>query len=606
MNIQMLKRRLLTIEGGVALVTLVGAFLRLKGLTAQSLWYDELGSVYSTLSRGLSEIIGFCQSDFHPPLYFLLLRLWELLFGGGELALRSFSALAGIAGIPAVYFLGRELFSKTAGLFAAALTALNIFHIAYSQEVRSYSLLFLLSVLSFLAFTKLIRNPGFRPALAYAAAVTLLIYTHYFGLFVFASQIIIVLFLLPERKLRLPLIKNAGLAGLAIGVLYLPWVKSVLKITQVTSFWTSRPAANFFLDYFKSFLGFEPLLIVLFTGLLLLYLAAPHVPEWFPSHKLLLLSWMIVPLLIPYGRSFGHPSPLTDRNAIVILPAIILAVAAALSTISEKRARAFLCSVLIVMSGMSIRFTRGNYYQNPVKQGWRDIARYVVEADPEKKYPVFAHPFFDYYLNHVFGSGRKIDRAGDAAEMNRRIKDEAFPGVWILEGHVENPEKAARLESLDRTLVKATALSVRNVHAALFVRPNELEVLQGRHLLPLTLFASERPPQKQAEDIIIAPWNIRLSTPEMRMSPGQYRIRVNARGTEAFGSFARIRLSLHRTEEVFELGPSDQDYLMTVDVEEPGTYRLVLEFDNDAFDEAAQKDRNVWINAVEIRTSGTT
>ncbi len=314
---------------------------------------------------------------------------------------------------------------------------------------------------------------------------------------------------------------------------------------------------------------------------------------------------MFVSLFLPYWRSFGHPSPLTDRNAIVVLPALLLAVAAALSTISEKRAQAFLCAVLLIMSGMSLRFTRGNYYQNPVKQGWRDIARYVAEADPAKKYAVFAHPFFDYYLNHVFGSSRKIDPAGDAAEMNRQIKEKLLPGAWILEGHVENPEKAARLEGLDRTLVKATALSVRHVHAALFVRPDELEVLQGRHRLPLTLFASERPPQKQTEDIIIAPWNIRLSTPEIRMKPGRYRIQVNARGTEAFGSFARLRLALHHAEEVFELGPSDQDYLMTVDIEEPGRYRLVLEFDNDAFDEAGQKDRNVWINAVEIRTSGT-
>ena len=90
------------------------------------------------------------------------------------------------------------------------------------------------------------------------------------------------------------------------------------------------------------------------------------------------------------------------------------------------------------------------------------------------------------------------------------------------------------------------------------------------------------------------------------MPSGRYRIRVNARGSEEGGSFARLRLALHHTEKIIELGPNNRDYEMTAEIKDSGKYPIIIEFDNDAYEEATRKDRNVWINAVEIRKSRTT
>jgi hypothetical protein len=89
------------------------------------------------------------------------------------------------------------------------------------------------------------------------------------------------------------------------------------------------------------------------------------------------------------------------------------------------------------------------------------------------------------------------------------------------------------------------------------------------------------------------------------MPAGRYRVRVNARGTEAFGSYARLRVTLDKTERTVELGPADGDYELTADIANPGRYKIILEFDNDAFDEAGGKDRNVWVNRVEVLKSRT-
>ncbi len=47
-----------------------------------------------------------------------------------------FSVLFGLAAIPATYLLGKRLFGTKEGLVGAALSAVNMFQIRYSQEAR--------------------------------------------------------------------------------------------------------------------------------------------------------------------------------------------------------------------------------------------------------------------------------------------------------------------------------------------------------------------------------------------------------------------------------------------------------------------------------------
>ena len=70
------------------LIVLLGLGLRLYGLDAQSLWYDEGFSVY--LARmDLGEITARTAADIQPPLYYYLLHGWIQIFGDGEWAVRS-------------------------------------------------------------------------------------------------------------------------------------------------------------------------------------------------------------------------------------------------------------------------------------------------------------------------------------------------------------------------------------------------------------------------------------------------------------------------------------------------------------------------------------
>lgn len=120
-------------------VLLAAAGLRLFGADAQSLWYDE-GTSAALVHRSLAEIARGAAGDIHPPLYYWLLALWARVFGDGVVALRSFSAVAGMLAVAGVMAVGRRLWGTAVGLAAGLAAASSPFLVWYGQEVRMYML----------------------------------------------------------------------------------------------------------------------------------------------------------------------------------------------------------------------------------------------------------------------------------------------------------------------------------------------------------------------------------------------------------------------------------------------------------------------------------
>jgi len=396
----------------ILVLVIFSSFLRFKKLTYQSLWGDELFSINLTLQYpSIWKIINYCKfNDVHPPFYYIILLIWERMFGINEFSVRALSSIFGILGIIAIYFLGKELFSKEVGIFASAILSVNSFHLYYSQEVRMYSLLFLLTVLSFLFFVRLVKRPSIRNSLWYLLFTVLLIYTHYFGLFVFASQIIFFIFVSVEYLKESKSEKKYFLVITFIIILsYIPWFPTLLRLGKLRNFWIPKPRSNFFVDYWKTFLGNEPFIIILFTTLFLVYLLNNREKEnIFKHHKLLLVSSIFIPLFIPYFWSLEHSSSLTRRNAIVVLPSLVLISAKGIGFFIQKTERFFILLVIIIVSLVNIFYSK-DYYNKITKPQWRETAKFVIETDSEKKYPIYAHKFFEVYFNKIFSSKREIN-----------------------------------------------------------------------------------------------------------------------------------------------------------------------------------------------------
>jgi mannosyltransferase len=206
----------------LAAIVLLGGGLRFATLELQSYRYDEAVTAIRVLHSSLFDTLSAVpNSESSPPLYYAVAWLWSRVFGIGEVGLRSLSALAGTASILVIYLAASKLTTRRVGLIAAAIVAINPFLIWFSQDARAYSLVFLLTCLSFLYFARALRDsegPSRGVLVGWALFSALALATHYFAIFVVAPEAALMLWRTVRR--RQVLIACACVA--AAGALLLP------------------------------------------------------------------------------------------------------------------------------------------------------------------------------------------------------------------------------------------------------------------------------------------------------------------------------------------------------------------------------------------------
>ncbi|HSN75250.1 MAG TPA: glycosyltransferase family 39 protein, partial [Anaerolineae bacterium] len=200
--------------------------LRVAGITAQSLWRDEVDAlIFAT--RPLSELLGmFHQTGQNGPLFFLALRPWLAAVGQSEFALRFPSALAGALAVPIFYALMRRLVQdRKPAAIAALLMATAPYLIWYGQEAKMYAALTVLVPASLLLTVEVSRRGGWwRWALLYVIT-SLCFYTHLLAALIVPVQALWLLILstAPSRRLRRWLAVGLYLAALILP--YLPLLR---------------------------------------------------------------------------------------------------------------------------------------------------------------------------------------------------------------------------------------------------------------------------------------------------------------------------------------------------------------------------------------------
>jgi uncharacterized membrane protein len=138
-------------------IVMLGIGMRVFRLSHFSLWNDELFSCFyaKLFDTHFLWSQGFWIEN-TPPLYYTLVAAWMHLFGASEVALRSLSVVASVMHIPLVYFLGREISCRLAGLIAALLCAFSPTLIYFAQEARTYSVLLLPTTIALISIARLI------------------------------------------------------------------------------------------------------------------------------------------------------------------------------------------------------------------------------------------------------------------------------------------------------------------------------------------------------------------------------------------------------------------------------------------------------------------
>ena len=448
-------------ENGVLLallaIMLLGAVLRLYGLGFQSLWGEELASWDFSTRETISQVIGGVRSDSDPPLYFLILRFAQWIFGDSEWALRLPSAIAGWLCIPAIYLLGKRLYSEREGLIAALFIAVLWAPIYYSQEARSYSMLILLSILttyfwwSVMLGLRYRRELPAREAALYVICAVLCAYLHYFGL------LLVVLQGAALAALAYGTLRNVMLLYIPVAVAYLPWLPSMVHQSRSGAH-SGEPTLQVMPDYFQFLFGRSGLLsLAAWTLLCFLFirgwddLRSRRKGRGIPP-GVLLAAWALGPFIVAYVAS--QPM-LTDENLLVSLPAVYLLLARSVTrTFSGRAATIFQATVAVGLAAVGLAYLlfSMDYYTTPAKEQIREAALYVTGHEGKDTLVVRCDTGdrLDFYLK-TGETGERNDveacEARDFPNIEDRVKEGDFREVFhFISGKDPDPQMVSMFQ----------------------------------------------------------------------------------------------------------------------------------------------------------------
>lgn len=462
-----------------------------------AIWYDEWFSVrqagggeFGPLSPG--EVWQHVMEDvFETPAHYLLLSEWGKLVGWTEFAARSLSLLLGLLAICWIYRLGRDLFSPLAGLGAAIIFGMSAFYINYLHQMRTYSLLALLSVIVVWCYWRLVHT---RPTLWKQAALVLstsaLLYTHYMGALVPAGLALYhLLFVRKDRRWW----QAVGLFALALLLFAVPWFDEIVRtIThagtseerQMLGLSTSDLLSEAAYLFGNGSVAFLAALIVAALG------ARGRSTRfvWFVTLSTL-GAGMLVNTLLPV---LSHP-----RYLMPVWPLLALLMGLGAQQLQARHIHANLILGIWVIAGVwqagspdFARTIRGGAYED---LPWHTLVDTLDPRTASDDVIAYHRPdnawaierIFDYYLDEVQGRRSILELLPGRDDNNEFLREaelfiDAAPRVWLVTDKTGEPN--FRLEEFHLALASGyatcgTVFDLPNMKLDLYARkPDDSQV----------------------------------------------------------------------------------------------------------------------------------
>ncbi|MGH2910180.1 MAG: glycosyltransferase family 39 protein, partial [Solirubrobacteraceae bacterium] len=244
------------------LLMALSAYLR-SGYLANQFWMDEAITT-GIATHPLFSIPHILRFDGNPPLYYMLLHIWISWFGDSTTATHSLSLVFGVLTVPVGGWGAWRLFGRRAGVYAALLFALNAWLTSYAQETRMYELMGLEGAVAtaamVLAFVH--RRRAWLPV--FGLSLTAMLYTHSWGTFFFAGSAIALIPALIASDERRAFFRDALITYLCAGILYLPWLPTLLFQTAHTAApWDRAPRFGAPIQLSRNVLGGDRITVIL-------------------------------------------------------------------------------------------------------------------------------------------------------------------------------------------------------------------------------------------------------------------------------------------------------------------------------------------------------
>ncbi|MEI7811216.1 MAG: glycosyltransferase family 39 protein [Ignavibacteria bacterium] len=382
----------------LSLIILLGGALRIFHLGAESLTFDEIYSIKLT-KMSFSMIIDETSRDFHPPLYYFLLKLWAGLFGADEFAGRLLSAIFGIAAILMIFYIARHLFNEKTALTASFLLAVSHLNIQFSQEARMYSQMVLLTICAMYYLLKLPERRSLSDFLIFTILNVLLLYTHVYSFFIISAESAYFFSLyFFDKETFSKCLRRFTYSIICMALLYLPWFVIFLRqfLSAQRFLWIPETGILGFPEILAEYSG-SILLAIIFIPLFFLAFFSINLSHktdyqknifskleglrinigFINSRKLFfLLLWLILPVLLPYIISKILSPIFLMKYTIAASTAFLLFIAAGIDNIKSAGIKV---AVILLICILTLINQKNEYMANK-KETWKEAVTYLDKA----------------------------------------------------------------------------------------------------------------------------------------------------------------------------------------------------------------------------------
>jgi uncharacterized membrane protein len=376
----------------LGLILVIGIFFRCYNLEEKVYWHDEVYTSIRTAGYNGEEIVELVfnkkiinpkellryqvlspektwqdtldkliEHPEHPPLYYLLSRGWQELFGSSIAMTRSLSVVFSLLLLPVAYWFCQELFdSPKVGLYAIGLIAISPVQVLYAQEAREYSLLVLTTAISCVALVGSVKRNNWQWWSFYGISLAANFYVSLIAAYIAIAQAAYIFVLEKFRLTKVTI--NFILAGIFSLVLFAPWLWVIQKnfyLLEDKTKWT-----NMTQPFIELFHAWERHLFSIFIDL------HPNVNGYIASR---IFGFLLIFILICYRAICFQTKPRTWLLIIfmtVIPTAMIIVPDLVEGQIKSIMTRYFLPSILMVQIVVA-------YWLSEIKV-WQDLKRSII------------------------------------------------------------------------------------------------------------------------------------------------------------------------------------------------------------------------------------
>ncbi len=419
-------------------LVLLNIIIKSVFLTRQPISHDEPFTIYHA-QFDLFYLIDYLKNYNNPPLFEILLHFWIKLFGISELSVRILPMLFSSFSVLFIYKIGKTFFDDKTAIIASLLFTFSIMQIWYAHDCRVYSLFLLLTLGSFYVFFSLLKDGTLSKwkLVGFISSNVLLLYSHYFGAFVwFLEGLIVVLYFIKNKTILVTFIK-ACIIGLVIFlphvfVLYQRFSESAQRGT-----WLKIPSGlESLYNMIWSFTN-APVVavtsIVILVACLIKFLISTKKQIQNPFVKYV-IWWFLFPFMFMFLVSYKVPMFL-DRYLIFITPALYLLLAVALSFLFEKKRLYYGASFVLVGA-----FLFSSTLNPDKKRLVRDTVDYIQSNKTPRTIVLGCSPEFitnfTYYYNLRYFQG--INQDSEYGMLEEQLKNENIYFIHRLDSNLMN------------------------------------------------------------------------------------------------------------------------------------------------------------------------